>query len=265
MIVSIITPNLNQGRHLAECLDSVREQAIPGLVEIEHIVVDGGSGDDSLDILQRRKEHELKWMSGPDGGQSDAINKGLAAARGDILAYLCADDLYESGAVAAVARVFMAFPDVDVVYGDFYFMEGASRWKRLKKAGAFSEQRLRQKNFLGQPAVFWRRRIYEQFGGFDESLRYCMDHDYWLRINGKARWHYLPEGLATCRLHGGSKTGSEIVAMWDEAARMGDRYGVGRVLRRQAWWMRHGGQWYYRAKREFFKWFGIWLMNWKRK
>lgn len=265
MIFSIITPNLNQGRFLAECLDSVNAQAVPGLLDIEHIVVDGGSDDCSLSLLRDCRDKALVWTSEPDRGQSHAINKGLAGAHGDILAYLCADDFYEPGALSAVARVFSEYEEVDVVHGDFYFMEGDSRWKRRKKAGPFSVQRLRQGNFLGQAAVFWRRRVFEQFGEFDEGLRYCMDHEYWLRICEGTIWRYLPAPLATCRLHADSKTGAQIVAMWDEAAQMGERYGVGRKLKWAAWRMHCGGQWYYWLKRKFFERIGRWLAKKKNK
>ncbi len=260
MKFSIITPSLNQGRFLGECLDSVRAQRAPkpeGCLEVEHIVVDGGSTDESLPLLKGRLD--VTWISEPDGGQSDAINKGLKLSSGEILAYLCADDFYEPGTLAEVERIFAAHPDVDVVYGDYYFMEGASRWKRLKCAGPFSVERLRKGNFLGQPSVFWRLRVRQKFGGFDAGLKYCMDHEYWLRICKASDWHYLQEPLATCRLHLDSKTSSQLVAMWEEAAVMGERYGVGCTLKRQAWRMRMGGQWYYWAKRRIFEWIGKYI------
>ncbi len=257
MKFSVITPSLNQGCFLGECLESVRAQRIPkpeSRLEVEHIVVDGGSTDESLPLLKSCPD--VAWSSEPDGGQSDAINKGLKLSNGEILAYLCADDFYEPGALAAVERAFAAHPETDVVYGDYYFMEGASRWKRLKRSGPFSVERLRKGNFLGQPSVFLRRRVYEKFGGFDAGLKYCMDHEYWLRICEASIWRYLEEPLATCRLHLDSKTSSQLVAMWEEAAVMGERYGVGATLKRQAWRMRMGGQWYYWAKRRFFEWIG---------
>jgi|GEM_PF-511182 len=253
MKFSIITPSLNQVEYLGVCLDSVCRQQ--GDFEIEHLIRDGGSGDGTRELLAARDG--VEWVTEPDRGQSDAINKGLARARGDVLAYLCADDFYEPGALARVAQEFAAHPEVDVIFGDYYFLEGRSGWKRLKKTGPFSEERLRRGNFIGQPAVFWRRRVYERFGGFDPELRYCMDHEYWLRLAGKTIWHHVPVPLAVARLHGSSKTSSQLTRMWQEAAEMGMRYGVGEGLRRSAFWMGHGGQWYYQAKRCFFSGLGI--------
>ncbi|MCX7869636.1 MAG: glycosyltransferase [Terrimicrobiaceae bacterium] len=243
--VSIITPSLNSAAFLEECLRSVR--AAGG--DAEHIVVDGGSTDATLGILENTPG--IRWISEPDGGQAEAINKGLAMAAGDILSYLCADDFLEPGSLDLVLEAFQA--PVDVVYGDAWFLEGDSGWRRRKTAGAFSYRRLRRGNFLLQPAVFFHRRVYESHGGFDESLHYCMDHEYWLRIGASTRWHYLARPLATCRLHPGAKTFRALAPAWAEAARMQRRYGLWLRPQMQALWMRLGGQGYYRLKRRVFR------------
>ena len=251
MKLSVVTPSLNQARYLDECLDSVRlaaAQAAPHVVE--HIVIDGGSTDGTIELLQNRRD--IRWVSEKDRGQSHAINKGLAMAGGDILAYLCADDLYEPDAVRAVMQAFADHPAADVVYGDFYFLEGASGRKRRKSASSFRSENLRHSNPLGQPAVWWRRRIGEKFGGFDESLHYCMDHEYWLRLGMNVRWHYLPEPLAVSRLHADAKTSRQLPAMWRETARMLTREG----WRFKPWWdafaMAAWGRHYYMLKRRWF-------------
>ena len=251
MKLSVVTPSLDQARYLGACLDSVRRaaaQAAPH--EVEHIVIDGGSTDRTIGLLRTRDD--IRWVSEKDRGQSHAINKGLAMAGGDILAYLCADDLYEPGALREVLRVFDGHPDVDVVYGDFYFLEGDSARKRRKSAASFRPDNLRNDNPLGQPAVWWRRRVYEKFGGFDESLHYCMDHEYWLRLGAKVRWHYLPEPLAVSRLHADAKTSRQLPAMWRETARMLTRDG----WRLKPWWdafaMAAWGRHYYMLKRRWF-------------
>jgi glycosyltransferase involved in cell wall biosynthesis len=246
MRFSIVTPSLNQGRYLAECLDSVGSQGI----EAEHWVIDGGSTDETLVIL--KAQSDARWISESDRGQSDAINKGLERATGDILAYLCADDFLEPGVLRRVAAIFSANPEVDFVYGDGYFLESDSGWKRLKHAGEFSMERLRRGNFLLQPAVFWRRRVYERHGGFDASLQYCMDHEYWLRTCGDTVWHYLPEPLATCRLHADAKTSRALALAWAEAARMQARYGIHGRPAWEALWMRVAGARYYTLKRRVF-------------
>jgi len=251
MKLSVITPSLNQARYLGDCLDSVRAaaaQAAPH--EIEHIVIDGGSNDGTIELLRTREN--IRWVSEKDLGQSHAINKGLAMATGDILAYLCADDLYEPGAVREVLRAFAENPDADLVYADFYFLEGDSGRKRRKSAASFRPEKLRQRNPLGQPAVWWRRRIYEKFGAFDESLHFCMDHEYWLRLGTHVHWHYLPEPLAVSRLHADAKTSRQLPAMWRETARMLTRDG----WRFKPWWdafaMAAWGRHYYLLKRRWF-------------
>lgn len=251
MLVSVVTPSLNQARYLGACLGSVKEAAARAVPHcVEHIIIDGGSNDGSRELLAA--ESGIRWISEPDSGQSSAINKGLAMARGEILAYLCADDLYEPDAVARVLEVFASDPHCDVVYADYFFLEGDSGRKRRKSAAAFSPGNLASHNPLGQPAVWWRRRVYEKFGGFDESLHFCMDHEYWLRLGTSVCWRYLPEPLASSRLHSDAKTSRRLPAMWTETARMLTRGG----WRFKPWWdafaMAAWGQHYYRLKRLWF-------------
>ena len=251
MKLSVVTPSLNQVRYLGECLASVRESATQAAAhEVEHIVIDGGSTDGSVDLLKRYPH--IRWISEKDTGQSQAINKGLSLATGDILAYLCADDLYEASSIARVLADFERDPAADVIYADYYFLEGDSGRKRRKSAASFRPHNLHNSNPLGQPAVWWRRRVYEKFGGFDESLHYCMDHEYWLRLGTSVRWHYIPEPLAVSRLHADAKTSKQLPAMWHETARMLTRDG----WRLKPWWdafaMAAWGRHYYMMKRRWF-------------
>jgi glycosyltransferase involved in cell wall biosynthesis len=251
MKLSVITPSLNQARFLGECLDSVGgAAALAAPREVEHIIIDGGSTDGTVELLRSRRG--IRWVSEKDTGQSSAINKGLAMATGDILAYLCADDLYEPQALQVVLDAFAENPDSEMVYGDFYFLEGSSGRKRRKSAASFRPDNLRNNNPLGQPAVWWRRRVYEKFGSFDESLHFCMDHEYWLRLGPQVRWHYIPEPLAVARLHADAKTSRQLPAMWRETARMLTRDG----WRLKPWWnafaMAAWGRHYYLLKRRWF-------------
>ncbi|MDX2079355.1 MAG: glycosyltransferase family 2 protein [Terrimicrobiaceae bacterium] len=245
---SIVTPSLNQGAFLGECLASVREAAARARVRVRHIVMDGGSRDDSLEIL--RSTQDIEWVSEADNGQTDAINKGLARVDGGIVSYLCADDLLEPDSLRWVGEAFSKSPEVDVVHGDALFLENG--WKRRKVSGPFDYARLRRGNFLFQPAVFWRHGVTKRCGLLDASLRYCMDHEYWLRIGAVTRWHYIPEPLASCRLHADAKTWSSLVPAWDEAQTMQARYGIRWRPLRDALWMRFGGCHYYRLKRHIF-------------
>jgi len=252
MRFSIITPCLDQAAFLGETLASVRQAAdrVPG-EEVQHLVIDGGSTDGCVALLE--SQSFARWTSGPDKGQSDAINRGLALAEGDVISYLCADDLLEPDALARVAEAFRANPGADIVYGDGYFLEGDSGWKRLKRVGPDGPRHLGEGNRFIQPAVFLRRSVFERFGPFDGGLHYCMDHEYWLRVGGAVSWVYVADPLATSRLHGGAKTSRHLVRAWEEAAAMQARYGHGVRPRLEALWMRLGGARYYAAKRAVFR------------
>ena len=255
MRITIVTPTLNQAEFLPETLASVRRAAAnaPAL-EVEHIVRDGGSDDGTLEILAAQEF--ASWVSEPDGGQSVAINKGLAAASGEILAYLCSDDLLEPDALALVHQRFRERPEAEFVYGDYFFLESDSGWKRAKQAGEFSLARLHRHNFLSQPATYWRASVVARHGLLDESLKFCMDHEFWLRASADTRWSYLREPLATMRLHADAKTSAAISAMWWESARMQRRYGHGWRPYFEALRMALYGQHYYRLKRRYFRWLG---------
>ncbi len=256
MKLSVVTPSLNQAPFLGETLESVRLAAarVRGRHEVEHLVRDGGSTDGSTNILSQQTF--ARWISERDGGQSEAVNRGWSEATGEVLCFLCSDDLWLAETADRVLATFEAEPALDVVYGDAFFLEGDSGWRRLKRSGAFSVERLRAHNFLSQPATFIHRRVYDQFGGLDAGLRYCMDHEYWLRIAGATRWRYLEEPLAVMRLHSDSKTSSQLTKAWWETAEMTRRYGLGTRF----WWaalrMQCGGQLYYLLKRRYFEWKG---------
>jgi glycosyltransferase involved in cell wall biosynthesis len=205
--VSIVTPSLQQGQFIERTLDSVWRQSRGGLAgQIEHIVMDGGSTDGTAAILERWRDR-ISYSSGPDGGQSAAINAGLAMAGGEILAYLNSDDIYYEGAIAAAVAAFDADPSVDVVYGEGDLIDCDDRFIDRYPTEGWSLERLKLLCFLCQPAVFFRRRVLEQFGPFDATLNYCMDYEYWLRIAARgARFAHIPVTLAASRIHPATKT-----------------------------------------------------------
>ena len=204
LLVSVVTPSFQQGRFIEATLESVRRQA--GRAEIEHLVMDGGSTDETLSILERWKER-ISFRSAPDRGQTAAINAGLARARGEILAYLNSDDVYYDRAVDAAIDAFESDPSLDVVYGEADYIDADGGVLRRYPTEPWSVDRLKLICFLCQPAVFFRRRVFERFGPFDEALRYCMDYEYWLRLalNG-ATFRHLPLRMAGSRLHPAAKT-----------------------------------------------------------
>jgi glycosyltransferase involved in cell wall biosynthesis len=205
--VSVVTPSYQQGRFIERTLESVWRQG-RGLPNgtIEHIVMDGGSTDGTVEILERWKDR-ISYSSGPDGGQTAAINAGLAQARGEILAYLNSDDVYCDGAVAAALAVFESDPTVSVVYGDADFIDADDRFLRRYPTEEWSLERLKLLCYLCQPAVFFRREVLERCGPFDARLNHCMDYEYWLRLGMQGlRFRHIPIRLAASRLHPATKT-----------------------------------------------------------
>lgn len=200
-LVSVITPTFNQAAFIEQTLASVRAQTYP---EIEHIVMDAGSTDGTLEILQREAEAgNLSFVSEPDRGMYDAINKGQARARGAILAYLNSDDAWFPWSLETAVDAFDARPDADLVFGDGIQLTQANAFQRLRLFAPFDRISLANYESICQPAVFWRRRLYERMGGFDAEMRYSADLDYWLRAaDAGAVIVHVPEILAIERMHG---------------------------------------------------------------
>ena len=204
LLISVVTPSFNQAGFLEATLDSVLSQDFP---QVEYLVIDGGSADGSADILRRHATRLAYWVSEPDRGQADAINKGLRRASGEVLAYLNSDDLYLPGALSAVAAYFDEHPEVDLVYGDCQVIDPAGRLLGLLPEHEFDLRRtIERAEFIPQPAAFWRRRLLEKVGPFDESLHFAMDYDFFIRAGQAGRVARLPRTLAAFRLHPGSKT-----------------------------------------------------------
>jgi len=250
LTVSIVTPTLNQARFLPATLRSVGAQTYP---VAEHIVVDGGSTDSTLDILRAAgNEPGLRWTSRPDGGMYEAVNNGLASASGDILAYLPSDDAYLPWTVESVVAVFAARPALDLVFGDGVTIETESGTQILRLYAPFDRISLANHASLMQPAVFWRRRLFEQLGGFDTTMRFVADLDYWLRAAAEgAVIAHLDEVLAIERVHEDRLSSARRDAMKAEELAMRARHigahggaiaqqrAARRYLRWQRWlWLR---------------------------
>jgi glycosyltransferase involved in cell wall biosynthesis len=215
MKVSIITPSYNQGQFIERTLKSVADQSAPGL-EIDHVVFDGGSTDNTVEILKHFSP-PVRWVSKKDKGQTDALNQGIRATDGEIIGWLNSDDIYYPGAITSVVAFFTAHPEVDVVYGMADHIDLEDRAFESYPTEPWNFERLKETCFICQPALFIRRRVVEQHGLLDESLNYCMDYEYWLRL-GKAdvRFGYLEDNLAGSRLYSNNKTLSARVKVHKE-------------------------------------------------
>jgi glycosyltransferase involved in cell wall biosynthesis len=239
--ISVVTPSFNQCGFLARTAESILSQR--GDFELEWIVVDGGSTDGSVELLRGITDPRVLVTSEPDRGQSHAINKGLALARGDVIAWLNADDLYPPGALAEVARAFTAHTDANWLVGRYEIIDaddrpirpGVVRYKE-RRLRRYSYRALLRENFLPQPAVFWRRSFGGEVGPLDESLHWTMDYDLWLRMGRRCDPLIMDPLLARFRVHERSKSGAFDRRQFDEGYAVASRYfagdGVSRILHR---------------------------------
>jgi glycosyltransferase involved in cell wall biosynthesis len=201
--VTIVTPSYNQAPFLEATIRSVLLQNYPNL---EYIVIDGGSTDGSVAIIEKYAPWLSFWVSERDEGQADAINKGFARSTGEILGWLNSDDLLRPNALSRVARVFMSHPSVNVVCGfrKVVNTRGQFRWNRVHDTP--HDEAMRHICFVSQETVFWRRKVYETIGPLDAAFRYTLDYEYWQRMIA-AGYHFtlLPYFLGVFRRHPRSK------------------------------------------------------------
>lgn len=204
-LVSIITPSFNQASFIKQTIDSILMQDYP---HIEHIVVDGGSKDGTVAILQQYSHlgERFRYVSEPDRGQSHAINKGLKMARGEIIGWLNSDDTYFPGAVTKAVAALLAHPDWGVVYGKGMHIDEHNKMKYPYVWMEFDRKKLFHLNLICQPTAFLRKHAFESVGGVDEEHDWCMDYDLWNRISLHYPIGWVPELLANSRLYAACKT-----------------------------------------------------------
>jgi glycosyltransferase involved in cell wall biosynthesis len=227
-LVTIATPSYNQGDYLEETIQSVLAQDYD---RIEYIVIDGGSTDNSLDIIKQYASKLAYWVSEPDKGQTDAINKGFAKANGEIFAWINSDDIYSPRAVSEAVDYLTSHPEIGMVYGDLDFIDS--------NGNVIGKFHARQTNFkkllrgfvhIPQPSAFFRADLWRRVGPLDPSFFFAMDYDLWTRIAKISSMIYLPgRAWAKFRLHEGGKTVNADERCWPEMLRV---------------YYRDGGHWY---------------------
>jgi glycosyltransferase involved in cell wall biosynthesis len=202
--ITVVTPSYNQGRFIEETIRSILLQGYPNL---EYIVVDGGSSDESVEIIRKYEPWIASWVSERDNGQSDAINKGFRAATGDIIAWLNSDDTYHPDALRTVAEAFAADPGTAMIYGGCDIIDEQGRRNTRYPSRDFDLKILVTRwNYIPQPATFFRRDIYTSVGEVDVNLHYSMDRDLWIRIGRQFKARLIDPVLANIRYYDDCKT-----------------------------------------------------------
>lgn len=222
MRLSIITPSYNQGPYIERTIQSVLSQGCP---DLEYWVIDGGSADQTVDIL-RRYEDRLSWVSEKDRGQGDAVNKGFHRSTGEVIGWLNSDDTYAPGALKAVMKAFEENPEANFVSGDCNMIDEEDRLLRARKAGPFNLKRLVRMGvcYLFQPSIFFRRSLLETVGGCDITFKHGMDYDLWCRMGPYVKPIYIEKPLANWRYQDSSKTCSERHVSLEEGKKIRKRY-----------------------------------------
>jgi len=234
-LVSILTPSYNQGRFLEETIQSVLSQDYPLL---EYIIVDGASTDGSVEIIQRYASQLAWWVSEPDQGQTDALNKGFAHAHGEVFAWLNSDDTYLNGAITQAVEALHSHPEAAMVYADANLIDEQgevigrfpSRSTNLKKL-------LRGSVHIPQQTTFFWSRLWRIVGPLDPSFQFAMDYDLWVRLAKLAPLVYTPRVWANFRLHGQGKSVYMDDRCYPEMIQVYQREGGGPISLLSARWL----------------------------
>ena len=220
--ISIITPSFNQAQFIEETILSVKNQ---GYSNYEHIILDGGSTDGTIEILEKYRS-DIRYISEKDAGQTDAINRGLRMAYGDILAFINSDDFYLPGTFHKIADAFN-HSDALWLVGDYKIIDFQGRniqrfviqYKKFLRENALKRTILLA-NSIPQPSTFWKREVLEEIGFFNMEYRYAFDYEYWLRIMEWNRPFLIKEPLSAFRIHSQSKGSQDFVLQMDEELRI---------------------------------------------
>lgn len=225
--ITILTPSFNQGGYIERTIQSVLNQEYQNL---EYLVIDGGSTDETIEIL-KKYDRDIEWVSEEDSGQSNAINKGIRKAKGDIIGVLNSDDTYDQGTLIAVGDYFTQNPTALWATGKCRTVDEHDR--EIRKAVTLyknfllrlmSPRLLLVMNYVSQPASFWRRDVVDLVGLLDENINYTMDYDYWLRLWKHEKPGFINRYLANFRIHAHSKSGTTAHRQFEEQLAVAKRY-----------------------------------------
>lgn len=220
--ISVVTCSYNHVRFLERTIRSVLDQEYPNL---EYIVIDGGSADGSVEILRRYSDRLSYWVSEPDQGQTHALTKGFERATGEVLCWLCSDDLHEPSTLHEVGRFFTENPDAQIVYGDSTWIDAEDRIIAPKKEHRFNRFIwMYDHNFIPQPSTFWRRDLYRQVGGLDKTFDIAMDADLWMRFAEITKIHHVPRPWSRMRFYPEQKVRTLLQRGRQEDRRVRERY-----------------------------------------
>jgi len=225
--ISIIIPSFNQGRFIAQTIDSILNQSYR---DFEILVIDGGSTDNTIEILKCYADR-IFWVSEKDRGQTHAINKGIAIANGEVITYLNSDDYLLKGTLEKASSIFNQNNDILWITGDYLIVDGNGNQiqSAIAKYKTFFRKRLSFNvltvlNPINQPGTFLRKQLIDQIGIFNEELCYAMDYEYWLRVIKIQKPHVLSDKLAAFRIHTNSKGGSNYTQQFEEELMIARKY-----------------------------------------
>ncbi|MGA8481854.1 MAG: glycosyltransferase family 2 protein [Chthoniobacterales bacterium] len=235
--ISIVTPSFNQGKFLAATLESVLGQGYPAL---EYLVMDGGSEDNSIEVIKQRESELLFWRSEPDRGQAAAINEGFTRCSGTILGWLNSDDLYTPGTFSKVAAILGPICEQPaVIYGGCESFHDAKNSREIRGAPPFDSEMLQVTDYLDQPSVFWTRAAWELVGPLDESLHYAFDWDWFLRAARSCKFVSCDRVFSRYRIHSEHKSGIGGRERWKELVEVVKRHSSDRVTDHYQYLTRH--------------------------
>ena len=220
-LVTIVTPCLNAAAFIARTVESVLNQDYP---HIEYIVMDGGSSDGTVDVLEAWRGR-LECISAPDGGAADAINRGFLRSHGTIFGWLNADDTYQPGAISAAVRSLVSTPEAAVVYGQGVWTDAEDRvLGPYPTVSPYDAAHWERECFICQPAAFMTRGAFEAAGMLDPDLRSSFDYDLWIRLSRGNLFVAIPEILAASRMHPGNKSLGQRRQVFQESIRLLQRH-----------------------------------------